>query len=1059
MHNIGRAASDDVDSRWNSMLNLASTLPTQGVAGKCSRHTSEIDTIPESPPCLTFGIETVAKSFILPPPPSYTSEIDTDSESFMSPPPPSPPKQLMRTTRTRLVEMVASKLNISEQEVNLDTPFPALGLSSIQLMGLTGELAEKFSVEIEPTAIYSHPDIRSMAIHVAELYASININNTTPTPTNVNINVNGNGNVNLTTEQLAAMPMEDVVATFGATTPTRQSFARRRRSSRDSSNRSSDDSVLQKPTVIRKQSFGVFPAWSSQLEVGMNQTSKYRDMGLFSLQIEDIKVDGRIVHLNDRPCVNFGLCSYSGLELRRELIEAATAAMERYGIQMALSRAYLSTPLYRELETLLHQMTDAHCVVAQSTTLIHLAVLPTFIREGDIVLIDGQAHNSIQTVAKILSRHGSRVSLINHNNVAQVVAALIAHPNKAVWYLADGIYSMYGDYCPLEALKQLQRKHPNLHLYIDDAHGFGWSGQFGRGYAMDVLGPLDDRTIVVASLSKAFAAGGGLAMLGTAAQKQKILQIGGPMVFGGPIQIPVLGALIGSCKLHLSDELNTIQDNLEQRIDHCTQLLVDAGLPLVSRDPIPIRFIGCGTPDIAEDLVKRLVEAGFLVNMAAFPAVPMGKAGVRFTLTNHQTLDDIARLVQCISQNLEEVLFNHGWTMEQVFELFGIEGITIKSRRRHRPSLIVDNLTLLEHSSIHQISAEEWNALFGDVGSNEHNSMVLLEASQQHTSPGDSWDFNYYVCKDERNNVVCATYFTTCLWKDDMLAPNPSLDIARRNDPMFGTSRVMMSGSLLSLGNPVFVNEDLDWQHGLKLIISSARATMKKNKASMLMFQTNSTTSNVANFLDTQGFGHRLLPRQYEVAVERDENEWYSKLKRGYRRAIRNNIYSVRDKWSVTLYDFNQQQQQPQQPHFFDRLNKLYRNVHARASEVSTFPIPATFIQNIASTPGWELLVLHYNNNSDDTAVPTMATAAAFLACNTAGDAYVPLFAGVDYSLLEQGAYRMLLFSAIERARELSFKTVKMGMTCEREKKRIGCTYTEPAMFFQTDDEEKLEGK
>ena len=41
---------------------------------------------------------------------------------------------------------------------------------------------------------------------------------------------------------------------------------------------------------------------------------------------------------------------------------------------------------------------------------------------------------------------------------------------------------MYGDYAPLGKLEQLLNAYDCFHLYIDDAHGIGWSGQHGTGY-------------------------------------------------------------------------------------------------------------------------------------------------------------------------------------------------------------------------------------------------------------------------------------------------------------------------------------------------------------------------------------------------------------------------------------------------------------------------------------------------------------------------------------------------------------------------------------------------
>ena len=67
---------------------------------------------------------------------------------------------------------------------------------------------------------------------------------------------------------------------------------------------------------------------------------------------------------------------------------------------------------------------------------------------------------------------------------------------------------MHGDPAPLDgAARRSLARHERLHLYLDDAHGMSWTGEHGRGYVLGA-GPLPPRTVVVASLAKAFAAGG-----------------------------------------------------------------------------------------------------------------------------------------------------------------------------------------------------------------------------------------------------------------------------------------------------------------------------------------------------------------------------------------------------------------------------------------------------------------------------------------------------------------------------------------------------------------------
>src|SRR6185436_14972501 len=120
------------------------------------------------------------------------------------------------------------------------------------------------------------------------------------------------------------------------------------------------------------------------------------------------------------------------------------------------------------------------------------------------------------------------------------------------WYMADGVYSMYGDYAPLKDIMQLLYNHEQLHLYVDDAHGMSWAGKNGAGFAKTIL-PRHERMFLVTSLNKAFAAGGGCLVYPNDDWKRKVRNCGSTMIFSGPVQPPLLGAAIASAQIHLSD--------------------------------------------------------------------------------------------------------------------------------------------------------------------------------------------------------------------------------------------------------------------------------------------------------------------------------------------------------------------------------------------------------------------------------------------------------------------------------------------------------------------------
>src|SRR5262252_2984852 len=90
--------------------------------------------------------------------------------------------------------------------------------------------------------------------------------------------------------------------------------------------------------------------------------------GLGHLTAEDEQLSGRFVTLRGHRQINFGSCSYLGLETDLRLKNAACVAVAQYGVQFSSSRAYVSCPPYAELEHLLQALFDAPVVVAPTTT-------------------------------------------------------------------------------------------------------------------------------------------------------------------------------------------------------------------------------------------------------------------------------------------------------------------------------------------------------------------------------------------------------------------------------------------------------------------------------------------------------------------------------------------------------------------------------------------------------------------------------------------------------------------------------------------------------------------
>ncbi|MGH8873593.1 MAG: aminotransferase class I/II-fold pyridoxal phosphate-dependent enzyme [Acidimicrobiia bacterium] len=387
-----------------------------------------------------------------------------------------------------------------------------------------------------------------------------------------------------------------------------------------------------------------------------HHASRARDVGISRQLIEDETTVGAYMHLDGKRYANFGLCSYLGLDADERLREGAHRAVDRYGTSYSSSIAYTAVPLYGELKERLEKMVGAKVVLAPTTTLAHFSALPVLVRPGDDVLVDAAAHASVQTATQLLQANGIPVRTVPHNDVGALESILAEHDGQGrVWLLVDGVYSMHGDIAPASDLGALLDRHPALHIYCDDAHGFGWDGQRGRG-AYLARTSWHDRLVVVYGMAKSFGATGGVIAMPDAELADLVELVGPPLTFGGPIPPAPLGAAVASAGIHLSDELPRLQDELRGRIDLVNRQAVEMAIPLSDLSPTPIWYLDVGDYEKMTRLFLGMRDSGFFLNGSAFPVVPHGHAGLRFTVTMHNSEQQIEDMLTALRERSLEVI-------------------------------------------------------------------------------------------------------------------------------------------------------------------------------------------------------------------------------------------------------------------------------------------------------------------------------------------------------------------------------------------------------------------
>ncbi|MDN3669764.1 aminotransferase class I/II-fold pyridoxal phosphate-dependent enzyme [Echinicola jeungdonensis] len=753
--------------------------------------------------------------------------------------------------------------------------------------------------------------------------------------------------------------------------------------------------------------------------------------------------------------VNFGSCSYLGLENDPKLKEGVVHAVTQYGTQFSSSRTYLSIGLYLELETLLQQIFKKPLIVTASTTLGHLAAIPVLVGEKDAVIIDLQAHSSIQMTIQQLKAKKIPIFVIKHNSMEALETKIQNLNNKydKIWYFADGVYSMYGDYASFGELEKLLNKYEKFHLYIDDAHGMGWTGKNGCGVVRSKMAH-HEKMVLAVSLNKSFAAAGGCLVFPNKDLEKKVRNCGSTYIFSGPIQSPMLGAAIASAKLHLSNEINQRQGHLKKLIAYTNKRLDELHLPQFEKGDSPLFFIPVGLPKISYDIISQMKTDGFYLNTASFPAVPMKKSGIRFMINNRLGKSEIDAMLCQLQKNYIKVITDAGSSCEEVANNFNIPtfDIPVEISSPHGlnegPSLVP-----ILHRSILEENKEEWEAIFLNNGTLNYDNVTLVERTfSQQNIPENNWEFYYFTIKDQSGKTILKTFFTVSLTKDDMFSSgqvSEKVEKERLHSPYYLTSKSVISGSLITKGDHIFIDyEHKSWKRALEMLVDKMNQTLTQTQATKIMLRDfyGEQDLELKTTLLELGFTSFKLPNNLILnSLDWDSTETYlQRLNQKYRYNVRKEILKFEQRFILKFEKPNTEKE-------LLKYYQLYEQVYHKSYDFNVFKLPLDYFKAMVDNSHCDFIQLYLkpefspeNNIEEPVLVGVM-----FSQVNQS--LYNALIVGLNYDFVyKQNTYKQILYQTVQRAKQLGCQKLDLAFTAELEKKKLGARPIDVYAYVQS---------
>jgi 8-amino-7-oxononanoate synthase len=337
-----------------------------------------------------------------------------------------------------------------------------------------------------------------------------------------------------------------------------------------------------------------------------------------------------------RPRSVINLCSYNylGLANRPEVIAAARDALAKYGLG-ACGSPLLSgmTDLHRQLERRVAEFLGREdAMLFNSGFGGAMGTISGLLRKTDVAILDNRSHLSLRDGA-VLSR--SRVDRFEHNDPASLDAALGRRKGRRQLVIAEGIYSMDGDFATLEGLLDVAESH-RASVFIDEAHSILACGAHGRG-AAEYFGVEHRIPLVYGTFSKAFAALGGF-VAGAVDTLDYLRYYAHSYAYSCALPPVIVAAVLKSLEIAQDEpQLRArLWDNANYFRTQLNSIGIDTGasttyiMPLVVGDRARMYKLG-------HDLRRR----GVWVAPVDYPAVPQDRICFRACVTANHTRADL----------------------------------------------------------------------------------------------------------------------------------------------------------------------------------------------------------------------------------------------------------------------------------------------------------------------------------------------------------------------------------------------------------------------------------
>lgn len=339
---------------------------------------------------------------------------------------------------------------------------------------------------------------------------------------------------------------------------------------------------------------------------------------------------GPITVIDGRECLYFAGTGYLGLQSRPEVIQAACAAAERFGMGSATSRTgFVNQPPTLDVEARAARFFGVEASFSFASGYAGMAILAAHLADAcDAAFVDEQSHYSVFAGARALEKPIFSFQHRDAGHLAELLKTKLK-PGERPLVMSDGLFALLGDLAPVDEYDHVVANYPGAMVALDDAHGMGVIGRDGRGAFdhFDLWDRVNDargdakgersihagaKLFVCGTLGKALGGFGGM-IPGSQRMIESLREL---PIYGGASAIPAPAAGGAARALELATGEPALRACLQANALRLRSRLRGLGLDC-DEFPSPIICLKLGARDNMRRIHRELMERGIAIGYFA----------------------------------------------------------------------------------------------------------------------------------------------------------------------------------------------------------------------------------------------------------------------------------------------------------------------------------------------------------------------------------------------------------------------------------------------------------